>query len=60
MIQASVYHRTDRGDIFLGKVQLMHLPSAGQIFEFGKRWRVLSVWIFKGYNASIVVKPYQD
>ena len=60
MIHASVYHRTDRGDIFLGEAQILRLPAAGQIFDFGKRWRALSVWIRKGNRASIVVKPYQD
>lgn len=60
IIRADVYHRTANGDIFVGEVHLERLPRRGQPFTFTRRWRVISVWIGKGYKATILVKPMED
>lgn len=60
MIRAAVYHRSKAGDVYVGEAHIDRLPSAGQPFVFIKRWIVLSVWILKGYRATIVVKPMED
>lgn len=60
MIRFDVYHRTEKGDIFIGEAHADRLPGRGQPFTFTRRWRVISVWIGKGYKATILVKPMED